>query len=97
MTNSDYGFQGAMRIECEECGEQAQMHRLTNAGVFYCLKIRDSPSLYKFMRYEVVTPENERRVAMKVTVRDLVRAKLPKGLGKALQRALTTQVDEYGI
>ena len=93
MTNpSDYDYQGAMRIPCEKCGEQAQYHRLTPAGCMYCLKLRrDSSSWYKLVRYS--NPgKNERRVAMNVGVRELVKGRFPDGLGLALRAATTSFV-----
>jgi len=86
MTN----YQDGMRIECERCGEQAQWHRLTLSGAMYCLKLEpESDAKYKFVRFEKVTPENERRVAMRVPVRNLVRGVFPSGLGSALLAATT--------
>jgi len=83
-------YQDAMRIECDVCGKQAQWHRLTLTGRLYCLKLEpESDASYKFYRFERVTPENERRVAMRVSVRNLVRGSFPNGLGKALLAATT--------
>ena len=91
MTN----YQQGMRIECGECGEQAQMHRLTKSGRLYCIKLDpESDALYRFRRYEKVTPENERRVAMRVPVRNLIRGVFPSGLGLALQRATNGFIEE---
>ncbi|RLB68536.1 MAG: hypothetical protein DRH08_00685 [Deltaproteobacteria bacterium] len=86
MTN----YQEGMRIECDVCGEQAQWHRLTLTGRLYCLKLEpESEAKYKFVRFEKVSPENERRVAMRVPVRNLVKGVFPNGLGKALLEATT--------
>ena len=35
-------FDECMHKQCNDCGEEAQQHRLTPAGSYYCLKLNSS-------------------------------------------------------
>lgn len=56
-------FDEAMHEECGFCGEQAQWHRLTDAGNFYCLTVGNTNNWRKgFFRGR--TPLEEKQWAM---------------------------------
>ena len=90
MTNrSETTFQEGMKIECEKCGREAQQHRLTPSGNFYCLTVRrNSDSWWKLTRYGNPA-RDEKTVAARVPVRELEKGIFPHELGKALQAAIS--------
>lgn len=56
-------YDEAMHTECEFCGEQAQWHRMTDAGNFYCLT-GGSTNNWRKGYFRNRTPAEERQWAM---------------------------------
>ena len=79
-------FDECMHKQCNDCGEEAQQHRLTPAGSYYCLKLNSSGQ----QRY--MAPMNYRMgivdlkaIVYTCKVMYLKRSSLSKAMGKAVQ------------
>ena len=86
-------FQEGLQTECRDCGGDAQAHRLTPTGNFYCLELNE----VGWDRYGA--PHNYRagvvdltRIVYTCAVRYLRRSPLPSGLGHAINGALKETV-----
>ena len=90
-------YQEAMKTECRDCGGDAQAHRLTPTGNFYCLEL----NAVGWDRY--AKPYSARsgivdlsRIVYTCAVRYLRRSPLPSGLGHAINGALKEPVSLIG-
>ena len=82
-------FQEGLHVQCQQCGENASQHRLTDVGNFYCLTLNEEG----WDRY--AAPNNYRagivdmsRIVYTCAVKYLRRSPLPQGLGVAINGAL---------
>ncbi len=88
-------FQEGMKTECRDCGEDAQSHRLTPTGNFYCLILNDTGNSrymggYYGRRNSGLADLS--RIVYTCAVRYLRRSPLPSGLGHAINGALKEPV-----
>ena len=82
-------YQEAMKTECRDCGDDAQNHRLTPTGNFYCLELNEAG----WQRYAAPYRRTSgivdlTRIVYTCAVRYLRSSPLPSGLGTALNREL---------
>lgn len=70
----------AMHLECKSCGDQAQYHRLTNSGQFYCLQAN--------RYYDQPIGKSLKTWASTVKVGKLRKSPLPKRVGEYINSVL---------
>ena len=82
-------FQEGMKIECRDCGGDAQAHRLTPTGNFYCLELNEVGwDRYAYPRSNRAGVVDLSRIVYTCAVRYLRRSPLSSGLGHAINGAL---------
>jgi hypothetical protein len=90
-------FQTVMQTECNYCKEQAQWHRLTNAGNFYCLEAT-THNRYTRALVKQQTPERQRMWAIaRAKCNELRKSPLPQSLGRLIVKAVRTMPDDSAI
>jgi hypothetical protein len=85
-------FDEAMHTPCGWCGQAAQMHRLTNAGNFYCLEPSRQNSYRKTLIQKMST-ERQRMWAVRVKCNELRKSPLAKSIGKLINGELRGHVE----
>ena len=84
-------FQEGLKTECRDCGKDAQHHRLTPTGNFYCLELNEAGrSRYMPGYYGRKTSglTDLTRIVYTCAVRYLRSSPLPSGLGSAINGAM---------
>ena len=93
-------FDEAMHEECTFCGDEAQWHRLTDSGNFYCLQpARGSGSSWIRSNIRNRTPKDQRQWAIsRAKCNDLHRSPLStiKGLGDIIIKVIRRLPEPIG-
>ena len=86
-------FDETMHKQCDSCGKDAQQHRLTKAGVFYCLKLNGSGrNRYEMPFSPLSGVVDVINIVYTCPVRYLKRSPLSHAMGKAIQGYLSGTV-----
>ena len=94
-------FDETMHKQCDSCGKDAQQHRLTKAGVFYCLELNSSGDNH-------YTPWNDTvarlggavditRIVYTCRVMYLKKSPLSRAMGEAIQGYLSGQTGQLSV
>lgn len=89
-------FDEAMHTECDYCGEQAQFHRMTDSGNFYCLQ---PVGQHDWRKRYVPSPERRQWAISIAKCNELRKSPLSsiKAVGEAIVAALRTPVEPSPI
>ena len=90
-------FDEAMHTRCERCGGEAQMHRMTDGGNFYCLEPKRGgfPTWRNSLVRTWDQAEQLQWAMSRAKLTDLVRSPLPKEVGKVIAANLRGSVEAF--
>ena len=90
-------FDEAMHTRCDRCGGEAQMHRMSDGGNFYCLEPKrdHGPSWRKAVVRRWNQAEQLQWAMSRAKLTELVRAPIPKEVGKVIAANLRGSVEAY--
>ena len=82
-------FTETLHKECDSCGKEAQRHRLTKSGVFYCLELNSSGENH-YVPWNATVARlggavDITRIVYTCKVMYLKKSPLSKAMGKAIQ------------
>lgn len=91
-------FDEAMHARCSLCGGEAQMHRMSDSGNFYCLE-PNKPSLGGSWRSTVVRSWNQHErlqwAMSRAKLNELRRSPIPKEVGQVIAANLRGSVEAF--